>query len=134
MTAVLGVIGEIPLMWIWVAVLVAFAACINAWHQIRTPTGKKKEKRNAVYKLCAETFRLTDSFTGDKDPFFHALNHASAVFGDNESVQKAFSRLREEPGHESVLVPDLVEEMGNAVGIKINKTNISTPFTPTHKC
>lgn len=128
-TALLGELGKIPLMWIWVAMLIAFAACISAWHHIRTPSGKKKAKRDAVFNVCGETFRLTETFKGDKTPFFVALNQACAVFGDDDEVQKVLKRLKEQQGHEQLLLPDLIETMAKAANVKIQREHIKIPFT-----
>ena len=68
-TGILGFIGNIPAIWIWVGMVVTFAFMLQAWHRMNTPSGKKKVKIDAVLSVSSETFRMTETFQGDKTPF-----------------------------------------------------------------
>lgn len=133
MTGLLGYVGNISWMYIWVAMVATFALVVWAAHRIQTPIGKKKEKIDAFYQVCAESFRLTGNLSEDQAPFFSAINHAEAVFYEDENVRNAFDRLRKEKGHESILLPDLIETMGQVVNKKVDKETLSTPFSPAQK-
>ena len=128
-TGWLGYLGDLPLMYIWVAMVVTFAFVIWMMHWLQTPTGKEKEKRDAFFLVCAELFRLTKNFNGNINPIYSALNHARVVFHEDEEVRSAFSRLTEDEGHDSVLIPDIIEAMGRAVSIKVDKKILGVPFS-----
>ena len=83
--------------------------------------------------VCSEVFRIAENFEGDKIPFFRALNYAEMVFRDDEGVQSEFDRLREEKGHDNILIPNIIEVMGQAVNIKVEKKRLVKPFSPANK-
>lgn len=131
MTAVLGYMEAFPLMSIWLSGLGAFALIVWTRHWLYTPTGRDREKRDAFYSVCSETFRITENFDGSKDSFFAALNRARVSFSDDEDVQKVFARLRNQPGNDGVIIPELIQEMGRVVKIKVDRDHFGTAYSPT---
>lgn len=136
MTGILGHIGNLPWMYIWVGMIIVFAYAIQGWHWLKTPSKDKQIKLDAFHAVCAQSFRLTIGFQGDDSPFFQALNHARLVFHEDKEVQDAFSGFKEadnKPDTKLVYLVDIIQKMGSAVSINITKEHIIGPMAPNRE-
>lgn len=127
---VIGRAEKIPWFFVWIGFWIVLAMALQARHCMKTPTGENKEKRDAFLSVMGESFRITENYSGDKAPFFHALAQAQVVFRNDENVNKTFSQIRNNPGHDSVLLPELLVAMGNSCGIKVETSDFKTFFAP----
>ena len=129
MTWGFGIADGMPLSISFVLGVAVIALFVWVWDKARTPSAEKKEKRQAVRRLCALSHQITDGYTGGSAEFAGALNEAATIFAEDEDVMKYFSRLRESREYAQRDIPDLIEAMGKSCGMRVNREAIEHPFT-----
>lgn len=132
MTGILGWLGDLPLMYVWVAMIIAFAYTLQVWRWFKTPSKEKQARLDAFHAVYAESFRITYGFQGDLNPFFNAMNRAKLIFFDDKEVQDAFVRFKEEGKSDVKLMylVDIIQKMGSAININITKEQIINQMAP----
>ena len=126
-TGYLGYVQDLPWMYIWLGILLAFCLLLYIQARIQTPTGLKKEKREVVLELCGKLYLMV-GVNHDSNQYADLLNKAQFLFSEDEEIQRLFNDLKDKPGKNDVLIPRLLSEMGKIVDLKIDERSVERPF------
>lgn len=132
-TGLLGYLQNIPWIWIFLGVLGAFVLVFEIRYRMQSFTDKEKVKLEAFLDLYASLYVTPTEYEGDKSPYFNALNKARAIFQESEEVTSIYNKLIHNPGHEGVVIPELIAAMGKEVSIDVNLEQVKRPIGPYRK-
>ena len=117
-----------------VSILIAVAVfCLVLWARnwIQTPSPEMQEKRDLLRRLCGLTYQFTNGWKRGDGTLSSVLNEIRFVFADNPNVLCCLDKMRDDPGHNSRDVPDLIGEMANIVGSNVDPEALRQPLLTT---
>ena len=127
---VMGYLQGLPWMYIYIGVVAVFVLILEVRHRLHSFTDEEKAKREAFFSVCANTYMITEGYVGNREPFYYALNQARILFQEDDEVTRVYEKLVKEPGHEQILIPELIVAMGKAAAINVNEEHLKRPLGP----